>query len=69
MTITETDLADAYKAVFDTPAGKIVLRDLRRVVTLTKVDPQNPNQGAALYRVAQLELIRRIERMTGASPD
>lgn len=63
------EIADAYKAAFDTPAGRIVLRDLKRVANLTRIDPNHPDQAAALYRVAQLDLVRRIEKMSGASAD
>lgn len=58
-------LRAAYLACFDTPEGKVVLRDLGRISTLNKINADCPDSGAAIYRVAQQDLVRRIKRMIG----
>ncbi len=57
------ELKQVYRAVFDTGAGERVLEDLRWLADRTKVDRNNPNPQAALYRAAQHDLINFIERM------
>jgi len=68
MTQNETDdqanLRRAYFYVFALGEGKMVLRDLIRVSNLTRINSDDPNSNAALYKVAQQDLIRRIEKMS-----
>lgn len=57
------ELKQAYARVFDTDDGEAVLDDLHRIVNQISIDGNNPDQSAALYKVAQLALLRRIEKM------
>lgn len=57
------DLRDAYRAVFDCPAGKKVIDDLERIAFKATIDLADPNPNAALYRCAQLDLVKRIRNM------
>jgi hypothetical protein len=56
-----SDINDSYSNVFETPEGRNVLSDLERVANLTKIDANNPNSGAAIYKLAQLSLVQRIK--------
>lgn len=58
-----SELQQVYQAVFDGPAGERILADLRWLADRTRVDRNNPNPQAALYRAAQHDLINFIERM------
>ena len=52
-----------YKAVFDTPPGRLVLEDLRRIIRRTPVDPRDPKTNTCVFKEAQQQLIDLIERM------
>jgi hypothetical protein len=53
-------MTNAYKQVFNTPAGRAVLADLDRIVNATKLDANMPNPNSALWKCAQLSLVQRI---------
>ncbi|WP_374632860.1 hypothetical protein [Ferrovibrio sp.] len=57
------DLKQTYMRVFDSEDGEAVLDDLHRIVNQISIDGNSPNENAALYKVAQLALLRRIEKM------
>lgn len=49
-----------YKLVFDSPEGDAVLADLERIVNMTKVNGEDPNSNAAIWKCAQMALLQRI---------
>ena len=63
MKYSQTQLQQFYRQVFESPAGKAVFEDLNRVIHQTRVTSDSPNPYAAVYQVAQQELLRRIENM------
>jgi len=60
---SQTQLQQFYRQVFETPAGKAVVEDLNRIIHQTRVTSDSPNPYAAVYQVAQQQLLRRIENM------
>ena len=60
---SQTQLQQFYRQVFESPAGKAVFEDLNRVIHQTRVTSDSPNPYAAVYQVAQQQLLRRIENM------
>ena len=60
---SQSHLQQFYRQVFDSPAGKAVFEDLNRVIHQTRVTSDSPNPYAAVYQVAQQQLLRRIENM------
>lgn len=56
-------LQQFYRQVFETPAGQAVLNDLDRIINQTRVTSDSPNPYAAVYIIAQQQLIRRIKNM------
>ena len=65
----DTKVADAYRAVFNTPQGKIVLDDLWRRVNEPSVDYKRIDENAAIYRIARIDLFNDIIRKTEASKE
>jgi len=49
-----------YKLVFDNTEGDAVLADLERIVNMTKVNAEDPNSNAAIWKCAQMALLQRI---------
>ena len=49
-----------YKLVFDSSEGDAVLADLERIVNMTKVNAEDPNSNAAIWKCAQIALLQRI---------
>lgn len=49
-----------YKSVFSTAAGSAVLNDLERIANQTKINGEDPNPNAAIWKCAQQALIQRI---------
>jgi hypothetical protein len=67
---TPKQMRIAYKNVFGTPEGQLVLRDLERIANQSRIQQDNPNPYACVYKIAQQGLIRRIENMIqNESPD
>ena len=60
---SQSQLQQFYRQVFETPAGKAVVEDLNRIIHQTRVTSDSPNPYAAVYQVAQQQLLRRIENM------
>ncbi len=58
-----TELKDAYLAVFNTPRGQLVIKDLERIINGTRVTADAPNPYSAIFKVAQQQLIQRINNM------
>lgn len=46
--------------VFNTEAGQLVLKDLERITNKTKIDGDEPNSNAAIYKCGQSALIQTI---------
>ncbi len=61
---TDTTIRDAYRAVFQTPQGKLVLDDLWRRVNEPSVDYKQLDESVCVYRVARIDLFRDLLRMT-----
>lgn len=59
----EDNLRQAYHDIFTSPQGKVVLDDLERIANQTKIDSDNPNPNAAVYKAAQLALLKRINNL------
>ena len=53
----------AYRNVFNTLEGKAVLKDMERIANQSRIDQDNPNPYACVYKIAQQSLIKRIENM------
>lgn len=53
----------AYRNVFNTPEGRAVLKDMERIANQSRIDQDNPNPYACVYKIAQQSLIKRIENM------
>jgi len=51
---------NVYKLVFDSTEGDAVLADLERIVNMTKVNAEDPNSNAAIWKCAQMALLQRI---------
>jgi hypothetical protein len=49
-----------YQELFSTPNGIAVLRDLERIAQMTRLDSDNPNPQAAVWKCAQQALLQRI---------
>ena len=49
-----------YRALFSTPNGEAVLNDLERIAQMTRLDSDNPNPQAAVWKCAQQALLQRI---------
>ncbi|MET4699012.1 hypothetical protein ABIE65_002042 [Constrictibacter sp. MBR-5] len=59
-----TDWPELYKVVFKHNAvGAKVLDDIKRNIMKTKIDANNISPETAIYKVAQLDVIRRIENL------
>lgn len=56
-------LKQAYKLCFENANGEAVLGDLERVTNQTRITSDSPNPHAAIYKVAQQQLIQRIRNM------
>jgi len=52
--------SDYYKDVFTTASGQKVLEDLERVVNQLRIDGEDPNPNAAVWKCAQQALLQRI---------
>ena len=63
MTKTTSQVQQHYRQVFESPAGKVVLEDLERITNQTRVTSDSPNPYAAVYMVAQQQLVKRIKNM------
>ena len=63
ITRSRDEIRAAYRDVFCTPPGAIVLADLERKARANKIDGDAPNPHAAIYRVAQQDLLIYINRM------
>ena len=64
------DLIVAYKNVFDSPQGKLVLRDLRkRAPLLTTGISQNVDINTLLLPEGQSNVLKHIYRMLGRDPN
>jgi len=63
MNRSTNQLQQFYRQVFETPAGQAVLNDLDRIINQTRVTSDSPNPYAAVYIIAQQQLIRRIKNM------
>ena len=59
--MNSTEKGKLFKETFGTEAGQKVLKELERVANQTKVDSDNPNSNACVYRVAQQALIQTIK--------
>lgn len=53
-------VSSSYKNVFNTTDGQEVLSDLERIINQIKIDGENPNANAAIWKCAQQALIQRI---------
>lgn len=51
---------NVYQQVFDSAEGDAVLADLERIVNMTKVNAEDPNSNAAIWKCAQMALLQRI---------
>jgi hypothetical protein len=49
-----------YQELFSTDNGVAVLRDLERIVQMTRLDSDNPNPNSAVWKCAQQALLQRI---------
>jgi hypothetical protein len=49
-----------YRELFDSVNGQAVLADLERIVQMTRLDSDNPNPQAAVWKCAQQALLQRI---------
>ena len=49
-----------YKELFSTDNGQAVLGDLERIAQMTRLDSDNPNPNAAVWKCAQQALLQRI---------
>lgn len=56
-------LKAVYKETFNTDAGQLVLEDLERIVAQLTIENRNPNPNAAIWKVAQLDIVKRIRKM------
>lgn len=65
----EQKIRNAYKIVFGTGAGELVLADLQRIASSYSIDKHNPNPQSALYAIAQQDLINRIYNRIGDAND
>tara|TARA_R100001463_G_scaffold120727_2_gene176845 strand:- start:3561 stop:3797 length:237 start_codon:yes stop_codon:yes gene_type:complete len=63
MTKSIAQLQQHYRQIFESPPGKAVLEDLRRITNQTRVSSDSPNPYSAVYVIAQQQLLRRIENM------
>ena len=52
--------SDYYKDVFTTASGQKVLEDLERIVNQLRIDGEDPNPNAAVWKCAQQALLQRI---------
>jgi hypothetical protein len=52
--------SDYYKDVFTTASGQKVLDDLERIVNQLRIDGEDPNPNAAVWKCAQQALLQRI---------
>ena len=52
--------SDYYKEVFTTTSGQKVLEDLERIVNQLRIDGEDPNPHAAVWKCAQQALLQRI---------
>jgi hypothetical protein len=58
-------ISGIYAAVFNNHNGKRVLADLKRIALATRINKDAPSLEAALYAMAQIALIQRIENLSG----
>jgi hypothetical protein len=56
----KSTVSNSYKKVFSTTDGQEVLSDLERIINQIKIDGENPNSSAAVWKCAQQALIQRI---------
>jgi hypothetical protein len=49
-----------YRELFSTPNGAAVLADLERIAQMTRLDSDNPNPQAAVWKCAQQAMLQRI---------
>jgi hypothetical protein len=49
-----------YRELFDSVNGQAVLADLERIVQMTRLDSDNPNPQAAVWKCAQQALLQRV---------
>jgi hypothetical protein len=59
----QDELKKVYKEVFNTSAGKQVFYDLYRIANQSRIDQDAPNPYAAIFKIAQQSLLKRIENM------
>ena len=57
------ELKQVYKSIFETEAGKRIYWDLQRIANQHRIDSDNPNPYACVYKVAQQALLKRIDNM------
>jgi len=62
-TKTTAQLQLFYRQIFESTAGKAVLDDLERITNQTRVTSDSPNPYAAVYVIAQQQLVKRIKNM------
>lgn len=60
----DTEKRSMFKQLFLSEMGQRVLEDIERVANTTKVDGDNPNSNAAIYKTAQLALVQYIKKQT-----
>lgn len=48
-----------------TTRGRALIKAMRDKATAIKIDPANPNPQTALYQMAQIELVKFVERIAG----
>ena len=49
-----------YRELFSSANGQAVLEDLERIAQMTRLDSDNPNPQAAVWKCAQQALLQRI---------
>lgn len=52
-----------YQRVFSTDQGRAVLTDLERIANQSRIDQDNPNPYACVYKQAQQALLKRVYNM------
>ena len=65
----QTELKAIYKEVFQSTAGKRVREDLVRIANQSRIDQDNPNPYAAIFKIAQQSLLKRIDNMLEETKD
>jgi len=58
-----TQLQLAYRQVFESPNGVLVLKDLERIINQTRVSADAPNPYSCVLQIGQQQLLRRITNM------